>query len=73
MSKKIVVEINSVTGEVQVDAQGFDLERGKCTGEKATAFIEEALGATVSRQYKPDVEGGQARRAVRSVDRQSQG
>jgi len=49
MAKSIEVIVNPM-GEVKIDAVGF--KGADC--EKATAFLEQALGQTTSRQKKPE-------------------
>jgi hypothetical protein len=49
MAKTIEVIVNP-TGEVKIDALGF--KGADC--EKATAFLEKALGQTTSKQKKPE-------------------
>ena len=49
MAKTIEVIVNP-TGEVKIDAIGF--KGADC--EKATAFLERALGQTESKQKKPE-------------------
>jgi len=49
MAKTIEV-IVSQTGEVKIDALGF--KGADC--EKATKFLEQALGQTMSKQTKPE-------------------
>ncbi len=49
MAKTIEVIVNP-TGEVKIDALGF--KGADC--EKATAFLEKALGQTESKQKKPE-------------------
>lgn len=49
MAKTIEVIVQP-TGEVKIDALGF--KGADC--EKATAFLEKALGQTMSKQKKPE-------------------
>jgi hypothetical protein len=49
MAKQIEVIVQP-TGEVKIDAVGF--KGADC--EKATAFLEKALGQTTSKQKKPE-------------------
>jgi hypothetical protein len=49
MAKSIEVIVQP-TGEVKIDAVGF--KGADC--EKATAFLEKALGQTTSKQKKPE-------------------
>jgi hypothetical protein len=50
MAKTIEVIVNPM-GEVKIDAVGF--KGADC--EKATAFLEKALGQTTSKQKKPEL------------------
>lgn len=59
MAKTIEVIVQT-TGEVKIDATGF--KGADC--EKATAFLEQALGQATSRQKKPEFH-----RQVRSEQR----
>lgn len=39
-------------GKTEVEAHGFPVVAGQCTGEKATAFIEAALGGVVAERQR---------------------
>ena len=49
MSRTIEVIVDT-TGQIKIDAVGF--QGADC--EKATAFLEEALGRVSDRQHKPE-------------------
>ena len=57
MKRSILIHFDSSTGEVRVEAEGF--EGGSCLS--ATQPFEEALGQVSDRTFKPEAQSQQLR------------